>query len=80
MLTAYIQAAMRHATYEWLPEDQLYYAEIPELPGVWASSKQQDDLPAALQQALEGWIALGLSLHHPIPAIDGHTISVAQAS
>jgi predicted RNase H-like HicB family nuclease len=80
MLTAYIQAAMRSARYEWLPEDNLYYGEIPGLPGVWATSASQDDLPARLQDVLEGWIALGLALHHPIPAIDGHAISVALAS
>ena len=70
MLTAYIQAAMRHATYEWLQDDGIYYAEIPELPGVWATAATEEELPAALQEALEGWIALGLSLHHPIPVID----------
>jgi hypothetical protein len=37
-------------------------------------------LPTLLQDVLEGWIALGLALHHPIPAIDGCTISVALAS
>ena len=42
MLTTYIQAAMQHATYEWLPEDGLYYAEIPELPGVWATSSERE--------------------------------------
>jgi predicted RNase H-like HicB family nuclease len=80
MLTSYIQAAMRHATYEWLPNDGLYYAEIPELPGVWATSADRESVTAALQDALEGWIALGLSLHYPMPAIDGHTVRVAQAS
>jgi predicted RNase H-like HicB family nuclease len=80
MLTAYIQAAMRNAKYEGLPEDNIYYGEIPELPGVWATNASRDDLPAALQDVLEWWIALGLALHHPISAIDGHTISVALAS
>jgi len=80
MLTSYIQAAMRHARYEWLPDDGLFYAEIPELPGVWATSTTRDELPSALQEALEGWIALGLSLNHPIPAIDGYNTSVARAS
>ena len=28
-------------------------------------------IQAAMQEALEGWIALGLSLHHPISVIDG---------
>jgi predicted RNase H-like HicB family nuclease len=54
MLTAYIQAAMGHAVYEWLPDDGIYYAEIPELAGVWASGATQEELPGKLQAALEG--------------------------
>ena len=33
MISAYIQAAMRKAHYELLPDDKLYYGEIPELIG-----------------------------------------------
>ncbi len=80
MLTKYIQAAMKHAVYEWLPDDGVYYAHIPELPGVWASTAIEGALPAALQEALEGWVALGLSLHHPLPEIDGQTIDVAHVA
>ena len=76
MLTDYIRAAMRHAAYEWLPEDGLYYAEIPEMPGVWASAPTREELPAELQSVLEGWIALVLSMNHPLPAIDGLTVTV----
>ena len=71
MLTAYIQAAMRHATYEWLADDGVYYAEISILPGVWTTGPDREALPAMLQDVLEGWIALGLSLHHQLPLIDG---------
>ncbi len=67
---------MRHATCEWLPEDGLYYAEIPEMPGVWASAPTREELPAELQSVLEVWIALGLSMNHPLPAIDGLTVTV----
>src|SRR5262245_1854078 len=38
MLTEYIQAAMRRATYEILPEDKTYYGEIPGFQGVWANA------------------------------------------
>ncbi len=75
MLTDYIAAAMRHATYEWLEEDGVWYAEIPPLPGVWASAPTREELPAELQSVLEGWIALGLKMNDPIPAIDGVGIS-----
>jgi len=69
VLTAYIQAAMRHASYEWLADDGIFYAEIPELPGVWASAATRAELPTMLQEVLEGWMAVGLAMHHPMPAI-----------
>ncbi len=77
MLTAYIEAAMSHATYEHLAEDGIFYGEIPELSGVWASSSTLEDLPAALQDVLEGWIALRLPLGQPIPEIEGRAIVVS---
>lgn len=69
MLSAYIQAAMDRARYEYLPDDRLYYAEIPELPGVWASADHEEDLATELREVLEGWIVLGISLHHPLPIL-----------
>ena len=76
MLTEYISAAMRHAHYEILSDDGTYYSEIPELPGVWANAPTLEACREELQEVLEGWIALGLSMHHPIPPIDGVEIVV----
>ena len=77
MLTQYIEVAMRHAVCEWLPNDGIHYCEIPELPGVWASGDTEAATRQELQDVLEGWIALRLSLHHVIPAIDEVAIKVA---
>jgi predicted RNase H-like HicB family nuclease len=71
MLTEYIDAAMKHAKIEYLDEDGIYYAEIPELPGVWAEADDEKDLYAELREALEGWITLSLKMNHPVPVIDG---------
>jgi predicted RNase H-like HicB family nuclease len=76
MLTAYIEAAMRHASCEWLSEDGIHYCDIPELPGVWSSGEDEAAALVELQEVLEGWIVLGLALRHPIPAVDGIEISV----
>src|SRR5687768_10239327 len=38
MLTAYLEAAMRNAHYELLPEDGQYYGEIPQCNGVYATA------------------------------------------
>lgn len=76
MLTEYIAAAMRHAQCEWLDNDRAYYCQIPELAGVWATAETEDAAREELREVLEDWVALGLALHHPLPAIDGIEIAV----
>jgi predicted RNase H-like HicB family nuclease len=71
MLTAYIQAAMRHATYEILEGDEGFYGEIPGLQGVLGSAAMLEVCREDLQEALEGWLLLGLRLGHTIPPVDG---------
>jgi predicted RNase H-like HicB family nuclease len=78
MLTEYINAAMRHARYEILPEDGGYYGEIPELPGVWANADTLEACREELREVLEDWIALGLAQGSPIPPIDGVAITIKQ--
>lgn len=76
MLTAYIQAAMRRATYELLPDGEGYFGEIPVLKGVFASAATLEECRDELRSVLEGWIILGLSMGHPFPEIDGHGLTV----
>jgi predicted RNase H-like HicB family nuclease len=70
MLTAYIQAAMHRATYEIL-DDESFYGEISECPGVYANAETLEKCREQLQEVLEGWIVLGLRLGHRLPEIDG---------
>jgi len=37
MIVEYITAALHHARYEIIEDDEPYYGEVPELPGVWAT-------------------------------------------
>ncbi|NJP04913.1 MAG: type II toxin-antitoxin system HicB family antitoxin [Chloroflexaceae bacterium] len=76
MLIAYIQAALRQATYEILPDNEGYYGEIPVLQGVYANAETLEACREELQSVLEGRIALGLALGHSFPDIDGHTLVV----
>jgi predicted RNase H-like HicB family nuclease len=69
MLTAYIQAAMRRAHYEIL-EDNTFYGEIPGFQGVYANEGTLEACRDSLQEALEGWIILGLRLNHDLPVVD----------
>lgn len=71
MLTKYINAALAHADYELLSEEEGYYASIAELPGVWGNGETIEATRDDLREALEGWIALALQRGVPIPEVDG---------
>ena len=73
MLTRYLSAAMAGARYEILSDGE-FYGEIPGLSGVWANSATLEGCRAALADVLEGWIILGRSLRHELPAGLSHTL------
>ena len=71
MLTQYIQAAMRKATYEVLGNNEGYYGKIPGLRGVYSNAKTLAKCRDQLQEVLEGWILLNLVEKAPMPKISG---------
>ena len=71
MLTKYIQAAMKNAHYEILPDDYSYYGEIPGFSGVYANTNTLESCREELQEVLEEWLALRIAQHLAIPVIDG---------
>ena len=78
MLRAYLDAALRRATYEILPDDSSYYGEIPGLEGVWANSPTLESCREELASALEDWVVAGLQLGHHLPAIEGISLAAPQ--
>jgi len=76
MLTNYIEAAMRKAHYEILPNGEGYFGKIPDLQGVWANAKTLEACREELQEVLEEGIILGLRMGDPIPAIDGIELNI----
>lgn len=77
MLTKYISAAMRRATYEILP-DGTFYGEIPGFQGVYANADALEASREELQEVLEGWIILGLRLGHTMPTVEGIELTVKE--
>ena len=71
MLIEYIQHAMEHARYEIIDDEEPYYGEIPELPGVWSVGKTLEECRRNLQSALEDWLLFSLAQNKPVPPIDG---------
>lgn len=80
MLTAYIEAAMRRATYEILPEDKTYYGEIPGFQGVWANAPTLEVCRDELQEVLEDWIVFRLQDHLDLPEVDGIQIGASEVA
>lgn len=80
MLTAYIQAALRKAHYEILPEGEGYFGAIEGLQGVWAQAETLEACREELREVLEEWIILGLRMGHPLPSIDGIKLSVEEVA
>lgn len=76
MLTAYINAAMRKAHYQLLPDGEGYFGSIEEMEGVWANADTLEACREELQEVLEEWIILGLKMGHSLPSVEG--ISLAE--
>jgi predicted RNase H-like HicB family nuclease len=64
----YIQTAMSKARYEMLPDDGTFYGEIPGFEGVYTNAKTFEACRDELEEVLEGWILLRVSLHYPSPS------------
>lgn len=56
MLLEYIQAALRHAKYDILPDDGSYYGEIRECNGVYSNAKTLEECREELREVLEEWV------------------------
>lgn len=80
MLTAYVDAALKHAALEWMDEDHQWYAEIRETPGVWATADDRESCLQELRSVLENWILLSVYDHDELPAIDGIKLTVQKVA
>ena len=80
MLRNYIQAAMRQARYEILPEDGTFYGEIPGFAGVWANAKTLEGCREELEEVLEEWVLLGVSRNLFLPIVDGIELAVKETT
>lgn len=71
MFREYLNAAMKRAKYEILPDDGSYYGEIPGFQGVWSNADDLESCRNELVEVLEEWLVLRLQENLPIPVVDG---------
>ena len=76
MLVQYIQAALKRAKYEILPDDGSYYGEIPGLEGVYANAPRLEECREELEEVLEEWLFIRIARHLSIPRLDGISLEV----
>ena len=69
MLLEYIQEAMTRARYELIKDEEPYYGEVTELPGVWATGKSLEECRGRLQEVIEGWIMVRLRKGLSVPPL-----------
>ena len=62
-----INAAMERARYEIIEDDEPYYAEIPEVKGVWATGKTLEECRRNLAATLKWWHLFSVHIAHRIP-------------
>jgi hypothetical protein len=56
VLTDYLRAALREATYEILPNGEGFYGEIPGFQGVYANAATLEACRQELEEILEEWV------------------------
>jgi predicted RNase H-like HicB family nuclease len=61
----------------WSEEDQVYIAEVPELPGCVAHGDSYESALANAKQAIALWIETAKEFNDPIPAPKGRRLAYA---
>lgn len=79
MIKEYMHAAVKYADYKKL-EDGSWYAEIKELPGVWANANTLEACRSELIEVLEEWLLLKIRDNDSIPVIDGKRIEIQKTA
>ena len=80
MINDYLQAAMHKAKYEFLSNDKVYYGEIPEFEGVYATAAHLEDCREELLSVLEDWILFSVYKNLPLPVIDDLSLEVKKVA
>lgn len=61
----------------WSEEDQVFIAEVPELPGCMAHSSTQEAALAHVKEAMQLWMDTAREFGDPIPEPKGRRLMLA---
>jgi predicted RNase H-like HicB family nuclease len=74
MIIEYINAALNRAKFEIIDDEEPYYGEVPELPGVWANGKTLEECRHNLAEVIDGWLVVRLRRGLPIPPLGKYRV------
>jgi len=80
MLTEYIKAALNHARYEILADDNTYYGEIHGFEGVYANADTLEECRRELEEVLEEWILFRVFKNLELPVVDGKELRIREVA
>jgi predicted RNase H-like HicB family nuclease len=61
----------------WSNEDQVFIAEVPELPGCMAHGNSQKDALANVSEAIQLWVDMAREFGDPVPEPKGERLMLA---
>lgn len=61
----------------WSDEDQVFIAELPELPGCMAHGESQESTLKNAQEAIQLWIDTANEFGEPVPVPKGRRLMLA---
>ena len=61
----------------WSNEDQVFIAEVPELPGCMAHDSSQEAALAQANEAIQLWLDTAREFGHPVPEPKGERLMLA---
>ncbi len=74
MLIEYVEEALRRASYSIIEDDEHYYGEIEDLPGIWATGTTLEKCRENLKETVESWILVSIKNNMAIPALGKYEI------
>jgi predicted RNase H-like HicB family nuclease len=69
MFLEYVAMALEKAQYKVIEDEYPYFAEVPELEGVWATGKSIEDCRRELIEVIEEWIVARLQRGLSVPSL-----------
>ena len=76
MIREYMEAALEHAHYEVIDDEEPFYGEVPELQGVWATGRTLEECRQNLAEVIDGWVLVRLSRGLGVPPLDDVQITL----